>query len=104
MFCLKDLVNLEACQRDEQAAFATTLRDLAKQTWQGLQGRGRHKGGSELIPIRQLSGVPLPQDVSSVHSDVLVFRFDGMKAMLGVRKDAVYRVLYLDRNFTTYGH
>lgn len=103
IFCLRHLANLDECERFEQIAFVKTLRDLARQTWQELLVRHKHKGGCESIPVSQLSGVRLPK-LAVDRGSVTVFRFQAKKAMIGVREGALFRVIHLDRDFTAYDH
>jgi hypothetical protein len=76
---------------------------MSRQTWQQLHGRGRHQGGYEHIPILQLKGVRLPT-LTKQYSNVMVFRFDGMKPMLGLREGQKFLVFHLDRDMSAYAH
>jgi hypothetical protein len=55
------------------------------------------------MPVAKLRGVRLPQ-LASQYSEVIVFRFDGLKPMLGLREGQKLLVFHLDRNMTAYSH
>lgn len=105
IFSLQFMVDrycVSECDKNERSAFVLTLRALSKQTWRDLKMRGRHKGGFEKIPCDQMNfSVPT---YFGKDSDCLVFRFSGMKSMIGFRKGNVYHIIALDRNFTAYRH
>lgn len=105
IFCLKYIQNdfcISKCERDEKASFADTLYVLSRQTWVQLIQRNRHHGGFEKIPQNQIkAGVP---DVITPETNLIAFRFDGLKAMVGFRSGSVFHILWLDRAFVLYKH
>lgn len=93
---------LSHCNKEEKAAFSDTLHQLSKQTWRELKQRGKHKGGCEIMPCKQMK-FHIPAFFSN-DADCIVFRFSGKKAMIGFRKEQIYYIVGLDRNFTAYDH
>lgn len=92
---------LTQCTKDDQAAFADTLSKLSQLTWAQIRAINRHKLGFETIPQDELSIGTLPV---SKEVRILVFRFSGMKAMIGYRDRATFFPLWLDIDFSAYKH
>lgn len=90
------------CDKEERAAFAMTLHQLSRNSWRELKQRGKHKGGCEKISKSQMKFRIPPFFSEDV--DCVIFRFSAMKAMIGFRKDKIYYIVALDRNFTAYNH
>lgn len=104
VFCLRYLEEngFTQCTAQEHAALARTFFKLSRLCWKDLASIGRHKLGYELIPRKQISGLPatLTPDVTQL----MVFRFEGMKAMIGVRRQSTFHIALLDRAFKAYDH
>jgi hypothetical protein len=94
--------NLNSCGRDDQAAFANTLSKLSQLTWAQIRTIDKYKLGFETIPRQQLN-IPLPPPVTD-EVRILVFRYSGMKAMIGYREKATFFPIWLDHNFSAYDH
>ena len=62
IFCLRHVAHgwgVDACEREDQAAFALTLQRLARLTWQQIRTAPRHGVGTEKIARTALrAGVP----------------------------------------------
>jgi hypothetical protein len=94
---------LSRCEDGDKAAFADTLHKLSKLTWREIQQSPRHASGTEIIPRHMLGSRSFPAEVTE-DVNILAFRFSGTKAMVGYRRDRVFIVLHLDRDFTLYNH
>ena len=102
-FCLslmKDGGCLSECTKDEQAAFADTLRRLSKLTWGEIRQAGRHGIGYEKI---EKVNFTLPSQVTD-DVTLIAFRFCAKAPMIGYRNQEVLHILWLDRDFTAYKH
>lgn len=105
IFCLQSLQGefcLSKCEKDEKAAFADTLHQLSQRTWVELKQINRHKAGFEIIDRKKIrSGIP---DFVTPDTNLIAFRFSGLKSMVGYRLRSVFHILWLDRDFTLYDH
>jgi hypothetical protein len=106
IFCLKYLdrnyYSLRACTKEEKAAFADTLDRLSQLTWAEISKSHRHGLGYEKIARNSIrAAIP-----SHVKEDVIfiAFRFYGKAPMVGYRTDAIFHILWIDRDFTLYQH
>lgn len=95
---------ISRCERDDKASFADKLRILGSMTWGTIKQSGRHQAGYERIPRRIINGHIPPQIITEDVVDFIAFRFSGLKSMVGHRKDQLFYVIWLDRNFTLYDH
>lgn len=106
MFCLQHCrckgYSLPDCERDERAAFASTLDRLSQLTWNQIRNAPRHGSGSEKI-ARGAIRAAIPPSVKE-DASLLALRFDGMKPMVGYKDGRVFHILWLDRDFTLYDH
>jgi hypothetical protein len=99
-FCLAHLVDgydLEPLTVAQQAAFARTLRKLARFKWKELLTADRHKHGCELLPAAQIRA-KIPA-LFEGEAKFMVFRYDGLRPMAGVRVLDVFHVLWVERHF-----
>jgi hypothetical protein len=94
---------LSKCDDDEKAAFADTLHKLSKLPWREIQQSHRHGVGHETLPRYKFGDRVFPPVVTD-DVTILAFRFSGTKSMVGFRKDQVFVVLYLDRDYSLYDH
>jgi len=90
------------CDREEKAAFISKLCRLSQITWNEIQSLDHHKMGFEWIPQDQIS-VPIPSYITD-EVRIMVFRYNGMKPMLGYRDGHIYYPFWLDTNFSAYSH
>lgn len=94
--------SIECCERDDCAAFSSKLFELSQLDWQTIQNSGRHAAGSETIKKSNLKhsvAALIPEDGTP-----LSIRFNGKKPMLGYRKDQIFYVIALDKDFSVYPH
>lgn len=95
--------SLAACQQQEKAAFADTLDRLSQLPWSDLRLSPRHGLGYEQI-ARQAIRAPMPAHLTEDVQRLIAFRFAGRAPMVGYRVQAVFHILWLDRDFTLYNH
>ena len=104
-FCLRFIDRvycISCCEQDDKAAFADTLVQMSKLTWNELRQAHRHGIGSEKIERTAIKR-PIP---SHITEDValLAFRFSGKKSMVGYRMKEMFHIIWFDRDFTLYDH
>lgn len=100
VFCLHHLqknFDVSSLSKDQRAAFAMTLQDRAKLTWQDMIQSGRHKMGFELLPSDAISA-PVPPAYQDAEK-FMVLRYFGKLPMVGVRANEVFHVLWIAKNF-----
>lgn len=98
---LQGACGLDACEREERAALVDKFAALSQLTWSQIRQAPRHGLGYESINRNALT-VSIPDDVKG--ETIIAFRFCGMAPMIGVRREATFYVLWLDRGFTAYHH
>lgn len=94
--------SVSTCEHTEKAALADTLYKLGQMTWAEIMQAGRHQSGCEKIKWSQIKAQG--KDAITPDSNVLAFRFSGMKPMIGYRLDETFYVMWLDRAFNVYDH
>lgn len=94
---------LAACQQREKAAFADTLDRLSQLPWSELRLAPRHGLGYEQLP-RHAIRAAVPSHLTEDVQRFIAFRFSGTAPMLGYRVQAIFYILWLDRDFTLYDH
>lgn len=105
IFCFEHMVNgycVETVSKDQKAALADALFKRSRMTWGQLKLAHRHGLGYEKIGRGSFKvGIPacVKEDV-----DLIAFRFMAMAPMVGFRDGQVFRVLWLDHNFSVYDH
>ena len=102
IFDFQYLGNYREIPRDEKKHFIDKLVVLSRLTWKEIHHSNRHQHGFERINLNQIRVqlVGLTEDVNQVD----VFRYHEMKPMIGIRSGEVFKVMYLDYNFTAYRH
>ncbi|RKZ51237.1 MAG: hypothetical protein DRR16_14980 [Candidatus Parabeggiatoa sp. nov. 3] len=75
---------------------------LSQLTWAEISKSSRHGLGYEKI-ARTSIRAPIPKHIKD---DIvfIAFRFYGKAPMVGYRTDAIFHILWIDRNFTLYEH
>ncbi|HVB42483.1 MAG TPA: hypothetical protein VNF47_07205 [Streptosporangiaceae bacterium] len=99
-FCLHYLrsdFDVHALSAQGQSAFAKTLQKLSGLRWKQLITAPRHGVGTEFIPASQVKA-PIPAPFRD-RDRFLVFRYDGLLPMAGVRVEAVFHVLWIEPEF-----
>ncbi|HYH81004.1 MAG TPA: hypothetical protein VEX86_14480 [Longimicrobium sp.] len=105
VFCLRYLAPpfcVTNCERQEQAAFAVTLKRLSTMTWTQIRNSPRHGLGSEKIG-RAAIRAPIPGGITD-DVDFIAIRFNSLAPMVGFRSNQVFHVVWLDRAYTLYAH
>lgn len=99
-FCLRHLANgysLTELDVHQRAAFAMALQKRATLTWVEIKQLNRHKLGYEFIPVAQFKP-PIPPTFDG-EDQIMVFRYDGMLPMAGIRADDTFHVFWVERAF-----
>lgn len=94
--------SLSRCTREQKAAFADMLAKLSQMSWAEINQAPRHGLGCEKIsPSSIKAAIP-----SHITEDVnfLAFRFWDKAPMVGYRRQEVFYIIWLDRNFRLYDH
>ncbi|WP_291779170.1 hypothetical protein [Luteibacter sp.] len=105
VFCLRHLQNghdLSDCEDADQRQLIAKLRHLSKMDWSQIEQAPRHGSGKENISRTSIKK-EIPRIVTE---DVKLWslRFSGMKAMVGFRSGDIFHLLWLDHDFSVYGH
>ena len=90
------------CDKNERAAFASKLRELSQLTWSDINTSHRHGLGAEIITQDSIR-VTIPGCVGPKEK-LLAIRFSGLKAMVGRRYGAMFRIFWIDHDFSLYDH
>src|SRR5271168_4269350 len=96
VFSFEHLVSthsVEACQNDDRAALAVQLSKIGTLTWAEIQNAPRHGLGHEKISQDSIK-VALPPIVTP-DVNLIAFRFNGKKPMIGFRSDQTFFLLFL---------
>jgi len=86
-----------------KAQFAESIFKRRSITWAQIKSQPRHGIGFEKIPVSQIKQ-PIPQFITEDQEDLIVFRYNGMRPMVGYRVKNIFYVLWFDHNFTLYDH
>jgi hypothetical protein len=107
IFCLKYLdrkyYSLSVCTKEEKAAFADTLDRLSQLTWAEISKSSRHGLGYEKIAQNSIRAT-IPKHIKKDDIILIAFRFYGKAPMVGYRKNTIFHILWIDRDFTLYQH
>ncbi|MCC6394513.1 MAG: hypothetical protein IT167_28210 [Bryobacterales bacterium] len=94
---------ITACNKEEKAAFADTMKRMSQLTWAQLRQAPRHGLGYEKIE-RESIRARIPE-VITADVNIIAFRFHGKAPMVGFRAgDGTFHVIWFDRGFQLYGH
>ena len=102
IFCLRYLqkgFDLEACAKDQQAAFAKQLHLLSLQSWNEIQLSGRHAQGSEKISREAIK--PSIPSIVTEEVTLLAFRYAGKLPFVGFRNGATLHIIWIEPSFNT---
>jgi hypothetical protein len=91
-------------EKNERVALVNSLFKRKDMSWREIRQSDRHGLGIEEISSRSLRA-SMPT-ISFINQETVfhAMRFDGKKAMVGVRVEKVFYVLWFDRSFTLYNH
>ncbi|VAW86689.1 hypothetical protein MNBD_GAMMA18-355 [hydrothermal vent metagenome] len=96
-YCLSNL------DQENKAMFSDAMFKRKQLTWNEIKRLDRHGLGTEKIPKGRIkTGIPtfITDDVSGF----LVFRYHGLRPMVGYRQRNVFFVLWFDYDFSLYDH
>jgi len=87
----------------DKKQFAESIFKRKNTSWNDIQSLDKHGLGTEKIPKSKING-SIPKFITDDMKDFLVFRFNGMKPMVGYREKNIFYVLWFDKDFTLYKH
>lgn len=87
----------------DKAQFAEAIFKRRALTWNQINQADRHGLGHEKIPKAQIKAA-IPKFITEDKDSFMVFRFSGLKPMVGYRVNDVFYVLWFDHNFSLYPH
>jgi hypothetical protein len=96
-YCLSELA------QEDKAMFADAIYRRKSLTWNEIKRADRHGLGTEKI-AKDAIKAPTPRFITEDMDSYLVFRFHGLKPMVGYRQREVFYVLWFDSDFTLYNH
>ncbi len=96
-YCLSEL------DQENKAMFADAIFRRKSLTWNEIKRADRHGLGTEKIAKSSIKA-PTPQFITDDMDSYLVFRYHGMRPMVGYRQRDVFYILWFDSDFTLYDH
>lgn len=96
-YCLSNL------KKEDKAAFADSMFKRKGVTWNEIQQMTRHALGYEKIAVTSIR-TAVPKFITEEQENLIAFRFNGKKPMIGYRYKNIFYVLWFDHNFTVYDH
>ena len=93
---------ITTCDDVETRSFADKVRILTGMLWTEINGLPRHGLGFEQISRKSMK-VPVPGHLTD-DVNIIAFRFNAKKPMIGYRDGPVFYVLWFDRVFDCYDH
>ncbi len=99
-FCLHHLANgysLDELSVEQRAAFAVALHRRSQLTWVDIKKQHRHKLGYEYLPAAKFK--PAVPPTFEGEEEIMVFRYDGLLPMAGVRSEDTFHVFWIERAF-----
>lgn len=94
---------LSALDQENKASFADAIYRRKSLTWGAIKQLPRHGLGTEKMPIHRIKAA-IPPFITEDVTDFLVFRYHGMRPMVGYRQRDIFFVLWFDHDFTLYDH
>jgi len=88
---------------EDKKQFAETIFKRRTITWEDLYKTQRHGLGNEKISVSSIKQEK-PKFITEEIKDYLAFRFNGKKAMVGIRQKNIFYVLWFDHDYTLYKH
>jgi len=89
--------------QENKACFAEAIYRRKGLTWNEITQSGRHALGTEKMPVGQIR-YDKPAFLTDDFTDYMVFRYNGLKSMVGYRLKDVFYVLWFDHDQTLYDH
>lgn len=96
-YCFSEL------DQENKAMFADAIFRRKNLTWADIKKAGRHQLGTEKIQKNSIRA-PVPKFITEEVDSYLVFRYHGLRPMVGYRQRDVFYVLWFDSDFTLYDH
>ena len=96
-YCLSNL------DKEDKAAFADAIFKRRNSTWNEIQQKDRHGLGFEKISVNSIRP-SVPKFITEDQANLIAFRFNGLKPMIGYRSKNVFYVLWFDHNYSVYDH
>ncbi|PTY38079.1 hypothetical protein BGP77_16640 [Saccharospirillum sp. MSK14-1] len=96
-FCFSSLSN--ECKRQ----FSEAMFVRRTMTWSEMRSAGRHGLGYEKISKSAIRA-PIPPFITEEVSQLIAFRYNGKRAMVGYRIQDIFYVLWFDSKFKLYDH
>lgn len=94
---------LSSLDQENKAMFAEAIYRRKSVTWAEIKKLPRHGLGTEKMSKHRIKAA-IPQFITEDVSDFLVFRYHGLRPMVGYRQRNIFFVLWFDHNFTLYDH
>lgn len=94
---------LSALEKDDKAAFADSIFKRKSVTWNQIQQMDCHGLGYEKIAVTSIKP-SVPKFITEDQSNLIAFRFSGLKPMVGYRSKNVFYVLWFDHDYSVYNH
>jgi hypothetical protein len=94
---------LSCLDQENKAMFAEAIFRRKSLTWNQIKQQDKHGLGTEKISKSSIKA-PIPRFITEDVDDFLVFRYHGLRPMVGYRQKDVFYVLWFDHNFSLYDH
>jgi hypothetical protein len=105
IFCLKHIHRdfcIANCTEEEKGRLIDRMHKLSSMTWEQVRQAPRHGLGQEIISQDAIKAGKPPHVTPDMN--LYALRFDGLKPFVGYKKDFIFHILYIDRDFTLYKH
>jgi hypothetical protein len=107
IFSLERIVSGNYCftslDKPDKEQFAEAIFRRKNLTWEEVYSAQRHGLGTEKISVKSISEEK-PRFITDDITDYLALRYNGKKAMVGIRQKNIFYVLWFDHNFSLYDH
>ncbi|MFK5948637.1 MAG: hypothetical protein QM500_07710 [Methylococcales bacterium] len=94
---------LSSLDQENKAKFADAIFRRKSLTWNQIKQIDRHGLGTEKIPKNKIKA-SIPKFITDDFEAFLVFRYNGLKPMVGYRQRDIFFVLWFDHDFSLYDH
>jgi hypothetical protein len=93
---LQSSYGIDACEKNDQAAFAERICKLGQLSWQTIHQAHKHSVGCETIKPNSIKP-PKPDCIGD--RAILALRYSGNKPMVGFKDGRVLNILWIERQF-----
>jgi len=107
LFCFKFLNKGDhgiSKERGRNALLLKRLVHYSRMTWADIKANPRHKSGLEYIPVNHVKATPPSEMLISNDQEYCVLRGSGKMAILGIKRDNIFHILFIDWSFNLYSH